>query len=282
MLSKQLKTFIIKKMRKSIQNRNVKKIIDNDSLPKNTCDEVIEYTKSISKSKEQCIESVTLTASQYPSCSSITIKLVDKLSTKLTSTFIVVEGEAKMFKNKKCENSKQDPYFLKVKLIAASPILYQLLESIYYNIRNCVRIPPSLNNISVDDLIEKTLNDGCLFINKMHGAIVEYTIPSGKPIVQLITNDIEQLCKRDKQMAKLVITPIVFYRNGNDVKVTFALKKAIIERDFSANVISITGNCERMYITDNIEDDVVKGLGILDANEEHDDDNESESSLFNV
>ncbi|ABQ43520.1 ssDNA-binding phosphoprotein [Tanapox virus] len=266
-------------MRKSIPNKMVKK--DEESKDYNTCSSVIEYTKSLSKSTEKCIESVTLSSSQYPSCSTIIINLVNSLASKMTSTYIAIEGEAKIYKNKKCE-SKSDPYFLKVKPTAASPMLYQLLDNIYSNIRDNKKIPSSLCNLSVGNIEEKTFNKECIYINKMNGAIIEYTVQGGKSTVQSIADEMEKLSKRDRQIAKVIIVPIVFYRNGNSTKVTFALKKLIIERDFSANVININGKSERVSMAETSEEEIGKGLGIIEDVDDEATDDEAESTLFNV
>ncbi|AAR07401.1 45L [Yaba monkey tumor virus] len=253
---------------------------DEENKDYNTCSGIVEYTKSLSKSTERCIESVTLTSSQYPSCSNIIINLVSSLASKMTSTYVAIEGEAKIYKNKKCE-SKLDPYFLKIKPTAASPMLYQLLENIYGNIRDNKKIPSCLCNLSVENIEEKTFNKECIYINKMSGAIIEYTVQGGRSTVQSIFDEMEKLSKRDRQMAKVIIVPIVFYRNGNLTKITFALKKLIIERDFSANVININGKTERVSMAETSEEEIGRGLGITeDIDDAIDDD--AESTLFNV
>ncbi|ABI99208.1 DNA-binding phosphoprotein [Deerpox virus W-848-83] len=272
-------------MRKAVAQKPVKKeTTNNEESNLNTCNGIIEFMKSISKSTEKCIENVMLSASQYPSCSSITINLVESLASKLTSTYISLEGESKIYKNKKSDCRSMDPYFLKIRLTAASPIMYQLLECIYGNIRDGKKIPASLSNISsIQDLEEKTLNKGSLYINKMNGALVEYKVPGGKSIVQSVTEELENLSKRDKQISKIIVAPIVFYRSGNSVKVTFALKKIIIARDFSATVIDIDGKSEKVSMAETCEEDIARGLGLVDiVNDECIEEDETDSSLFNV
>ncbi|AAL69780.1 SPV041 putative DNA-binding phosphoprotein [Swinepox virus] len=278
----------ILKMRKSgIQKQPVPKkdYVQTDNNKKQqitTCSEVVEYLKSLSKSNEKCIENVILTPSQYPSCSSITINLTDYLSSKMTSTYIALEGESKIYKNKKNESRSLDQYFLKIRLTAASPIMYQLLDCIYSNIRDNKHIPPSLSNISISDLEEKTLNKGCLFINKMGGAIIEYKIPGSKSITKSISEELENLTKRDKQISKIIVIPIVCYRNANSIKVTFALKKFIIDKEFSTNVIDVDGKHEKMSMNETCEEDVARGLGIIDLEDECIEEDDVDTSLFNV
>ncbi|QHR82584.1 DNA binding phosphoprotein [Brazilian porcupinepox virus 1] len=245
----------------------------------NTCTGVVEYLKSISRSSEKYIDNVVLIQSQYPACSSIIINLVESLSSKMTSTYISIEGEGKFYKNKKTDVRLNDPYFLKIKPTAVSPLFYQLLENIYNNIRDGKRIPSSLQNINISDIEEKTLNKGSLYINKLGSAIVEYLSVNGKSTLQSISDELENLSKRDKQIVKIIVVPIIFYKSGNVVKVTFALKKLILDRNFSANVIDIDGTTERICMAENHEEDVSRGLGILEiADEECDDD--GNESLF--
>ncbi|AAK85006.1 putative DNA-binding phosphoprotein [Lumpy skin disease virus] len=276
-------------MRKSIQKSVVVKketpgmSTQSDEKKYSKCHEVIEYLKTLSKSKEKCVESVILSQSQYPSCSSIMINLTEALSSKMTSTYIAVEGEAKIYKNKK-DVKLGEQYFLKIKLSATSPILYQLLENIYTNIKEGKKVPPSLVNISINDLDEKTLNKGCLYINKMNGAIIEYKVPGNRSIVQSMIEELESLSKRDKQMAKAIIVPIVLYKNSETIKVTFALKKLIMERDFSANIVDVDGKSEKFSMAEVSEEDSVRGLGVIELEDEclEEDDNNPTSTLFNV
>ncbi|APG58258.1 protein I3 [BeAn 58058 virus] len=267
-------------MRKSIVNKtsvNIKQDNKNDEKKLNTCLGVVEHLKAISKSTEKCIENVMLIQSQYPTCSTIVINLVDALNNKMTSTYISIEGEGKFYKNKKIDIRSGDPYFLNIKPNAASPLLYQLLENIYINIRDNKRIPHSLQNINIDDIEEKTLNKGSIYINKLAGAVVEYININGKSTILSVNDELDNLTKRDKQIMKLIVVPIIFYKNGNTAKVTFGLKKLIIDKNFSANIINVDGTTERVCMTDNFEDDI-RGLGIMEKDDDAEDDDTQ--SLF--
>ncbi|AST09465.1 ssDNA-binding phosphoprotein [NY_014 poxvirus] len=268
-------------MSKVVKKRDVKCVSSSSSDDSQTCASVIEFAKSISKSDIKCINYVVLNPSQYPSCSTISINLVDSLSDKMTSSYIMIEGESKIYKTK----GKDDDYFLKVKVTASSPMLYQLLEAIYTNIRDKERIPNSLNNLSVDNITEKTFKDGCIYINRIEGAVVEYVSNTSQIIVKSIDRvELESLSKREKQLARLVITPIVFYRAGSETKVTFALKKIIMERDIVAKVITISGDCERVSMTENTDEDIVRNLGIMNTEEEEDEeeDDDGKDPLFKL
>ncbi|WAH71007.1 ssDNA-binding phosphoprotein [Eptesipox virus] len=258
---------------------SVNKKTDNENKT-NTCASVIEFTKSLCKSTNKYIDSVTLIASQYPTCSNINIKLTNDLSSRMTSTFIVVEGETKIYKKK--NDAKSDPFFVRIKPNAMSPLMYQMLEHIYSNIREGVRVPPNLANLQISEFVEKTFVGDYMYINKLGGAVVEYTSPGSKSITMSITDELEQLSKRDRQMARIIITPIVFYKNGLDVKVTFALKKLIIEREFSANVIDVDGSSGKVSMSESGEEDIVRGLGLMDTCDDVCDEDNVETSLFNV
>ncbi|AOP31761.1 ssdna-binding phosphoprotein [Volepox virus] len=253
--------------------------VSNDDLQ--TCMGVIEYAKSISKSNAKCIEYVTLNSSQYANCSSISIKLTDSLASQMTSTFIMMEGETKLYKNKS-KQDRGDAYFLKIKVTAASPMLYQLLEAVYGNIKRKERIPHSLQSLSVETIIERTFKDESIFINKLNGAMVEY-ISAGEPsILKSIEGELESLSKRERQLAKVIITPIVFYRSGTETKITFALKKLIIDREVVANVIGLSGDSERVSMTEHVEEDFARNLGLVDIDDEYDEDDNKEKPIFNV
>ncbi|QDJ95017.1 ssDNA-binding phosphoprotein [Hypsugopox virus] len=269
-------------MRKSVMQKSVVKKSDNDNKT-NTCTSVIEYAKSLCKNTNKYIDSVTLLSSQYPACSNINIKLIPELSSKMTSTFIVIEGETKIYKNTK-KDGKPDPYCLRIKPNAISPLLYQLLEHIYSNIRDGVRVPPNLANLQISDFTEKTFTGDSMYINKLNGAVVEYTSYCSKSITSAISNELEHLSTRDNQMAKIIVTPIVFYKNGTDVKVTFALKKLTIEREFSANVIDIDGSNGKVSMSETNEEDIVRGMGLMEVcdNDCNGNENDSETTLFNV
>ncbi|AGY97327.1 CPXV082 protein [Cowpox virus] len=251
----------------------------SDSLQ--TCAGVIEYAKSISKSNAKCIEYVTLNASQYANCSSISIKLTDSLSSQMTSTFIMLEGETKLYKNKS-KQDRSDGYFLKIKVTAASPMLYQLLEAVYGNIKHKERIPNSLHSLSVETITEKTFKDESIFINKLNGAMVEYVSTGESSILRSIEGELEALSKRERQLAKAIITPVVFYRSGTETKITFALKKLIIDREVVANVIGLSGDSERVSMTENVEEDLARNLGLVDIDDEYDEDSDKEKPIFNV
>ncbi|AAF14928.1 m40l [Myxoma virus] len=270
-------------MRKAVVKHVVKKQQDGEEPAHATCGGTVEFLKTLSKSTEKCIDSVTLLPSQYPACSLINIKLVESLASRMTSTYILLEGEAKIYKNKKSDCRGDNAYFLMIKPTAASPMMYQLLECVYGNIRDGKRVPPSLCGINVAELEEKTLNKGCIFVNKLSGAVVEYKINGGKSKVRLIDEELESLAKRDKQISKTILVPIVFYRNSSTSKITFALKKLIIERDFSANVVDVDGKNEKISMVESTEEDLSRGLGVMELDDcIVEEEEEVESSLFNV
>ncbi len=229
---------------------------------------------------------MTLIPSQYPSCFNINVTLTDELSSRLTSSLIVIEGEAKLFKNKNKTDvygkRDGDAYFFKIRPVATSPMFYQLMECIYSNIRDKVRIPQSLQNLNVENLEEKTLKDNCIYINKMSSAVVEYTSLGEASVTYSLSKEMDRLSSRDKQMVKAIISPVVFYRSGNESKITFSLRKITMEKEFKANVIDINGKAERVLMSESNEEDVGRGLGIVETETEDEEIEQEQETLFNI
>ncbi|ANS71134.1 ssdna-binding phosphoprotein [Pteropox virus] len=242
--------------------------------------DVVCFAKSISKSTTKCIDYVTLTQSQYPSCSNINITLTEELSAKLTSPLIMIEGDGKIYKNKSNDNFRQQNcgFFLRIRPKSASPLLYQLLEHIYTNIDQNVRIPPSLSTLQVTNIVEKTIKEDFIYVNKLSGAIVEYTSSSSceRSRQKCILDELESLALRDPQIIKVLLVPLVVYRTGNETKITFALKKIMVEKDCSITVLDINGESAKIKMSaedEEDEEDCVRKLCVVeDVNVEEDDD----------
>ncbi|QHG62605.1 DNA-binding phosphoprotein [Cetacean poxvirus 1] len=274
-------------MRKSVSKKQtIQHQNDNNNNDRITCQKAIEFLKLLSRTTQKCIEQVSLTPTQYPFSFNISIKLVSELINSFTSTLILIEGEAKLYKNKskamESFNKREtcnDAYFLKIKLLSASPMFYQLLECIYSNIRDNKRIPNSLSNLTIEDLEEKTLKDGYLFINRMTGAIIEYKSECEQSIIKPIDKEFGNLLIRDKQVATVILSPVVFYRNGTDTKVTFALRKFTISKECNIKVIGVSGESENVTMNDGNDEDVSKGLGLIC---DPDDGEDASDALFNI
>lgn len=49
-----------------------------------------------------------------------------------------------------------------------------------------------------------------------------------------------------------------------------------------ANVIGLSGDSERVSMTENVEEDLVRNLGLVDIDDEYDEDSDKEKPIFNV
>ncbi|CCD83221.1 single-stranded DNA binding protein [Squirrelpox virus] len=257
---------------------------------RHNCTSVVEHARSISKSNEKCVECVTLTQSQFPSCSNINVTLVPRLAQNLISPLIIVEGETKVFRNKsgdafnKRGGGDEPSYFIRSRLTSASPMLYQLLEAVYSNIRARIRIPQTLANLDVDAMEERTLRDGFLYLNKMQSAMLELTEAAGPARVMPLQPCLEALTTRDVQMARLVLAPTVLYRSAGDLKISFTLKKLIMARECSVKVVGLDGENVDMVMSDTRDEDVGRGLGVIGAtgDDAAGDEEGDEVALFNL
>ncbi|ASC55605.1 putative DNA-binding phosphoprotein-like protein [Seal parapoxvirus] len=246
-----------------------KKFCDNRAL---TCTEAVDFARSLATSHARAIESVTLTPSQYPSCSNINVTLVDSLASRLVAPLIMVKGEFKVHTSKKTEMQRQSSdagFFARVKLVSASQMLYQLLEAVYSNIREGVRVPPSLRTLNVDTSTDNTFKSGCIYLNRISGALVELTTDDGMPpLISPLMRDIESLTSRNAQMATLILSPVVLYRSGNESKITFALKKVTMTRECSLNVLGLDGESTSVTMSETPacfgEEQEVRGLGLVE------------------
>ncbi|WGD01204.1 DNA binding phosphoprotein [Orf virus] len=244
-----------------------------------SCTDAINFAKSLSSSQTKVIEAVTLTPSQYPSCSNINVCLVESLASKLVSPLIVVKGEFKIYMSKKTDMQRQNDsgYFARFKPVSASPLLYQLLENIYSNIKTGTRVPPSLRNFNTETAIDNTFKSGCLYLNRLTGALLEFTSDDdAQPQICPLMREIDNLATRDAQMATLILAPVVFYRSGGEGKVTFAVKKITMPRECSLTVLGLEGEqtCVRMSETQTTftEEQDVRGLGVVDPGTGFEDD----------
>nr|WQH57888.1 MAG: MC046L [Molluscum contagiosum virus] len=249
---------------------------------------VVEFARSLSPSSAKLIEHVTLTQSQYPSCANIHITLVEALASKMVSPLIVVEGESKVFRNKakaaEAFNKKgADAFFLRVRPSIASPMLYQLLECVYTNLRGGTRAPASMCLSTLDTMEERTFKNGFLYINKLQAGIVEYTGSDCAPRVVAMLRELETLAAREPQMAKVVLAPIVLYRGSGEYKVTFALKRISMESMVHATVVDASGEHVRLVMTESADDDErLAALGVMDTALELEDELADQDPLFNV
>ncbi|AIZ77283.1 putative DNA-binding phosphoprotein [Parapoxvirus red deer/HL953] len=266
-----------------------KKFCENRPL---SCTEAVEFAKSLAASQTKAVESVTLTPSQYPSCSNINVCLVDSLASRLVSPLIMVKGEFKIHANKKTDmqrNSSDSGFFARVKMVSASQMLGQMLEAIYQNIRAGTRIPQSLRSFNVENSTDNTFKNGCMYINRMNGALVEFTSDDGTPSHTCpLMREIESLSMRDAQMATLILAPVVFYRSGGEAKVTFALKKVTMTRECSLTVLGLDGESTVVGMSETpaafSDDQEVRGLGLVDCSGAaacHDDGDDVDSP-FNI
>nr|UWI48231.1 DNA-binding phosphoprotein [Pseudocowpox virus] len=247
-----------------------------------SCADAVNFAKSLSSSQTKAIETVTLTPSQYPSCSNINVGLVESLASKLVSPLIVVKGEFKIHLSKKTDMQRQNDsgYFARLKPVSASPLLYQLLDGIYTNIKNGTRIPQSLRNFNTDTSIDNTFKSGCMYLNRLTGALLEFT---GEDDTQShicpLMREIENLATRDAQMATLILAPVVFYRSGGEGKVTFAVKKITMPRECSLTVLGLEGEQTRVRMSETqptfTEEQDVRGLGVVDPSGFEDDELEA-------
>ncbi|QGN68047.1 ssDNA-binding phosphoprotein [Equine molluscum contagiosum-like virus] len=255
---------------------------------RHTCSSVVEFARSLSPNKMRMIDRVTLVQSQYPSCANINIKLVEDLSSKLVSPLIALEGEAKVFKNKAktieaFNKQGTDAYFLRVRPSVMSPMMYQLLEHIYTNLRSGNGVPPNMSVVDVDTFEERTFKSGYIYINKLSGAMVEYTSADEPARVAPMLRELDALAAREAQMAKLVVAPVVLYRGSCEVKVTFALKRVSVEKTFHATVIDATGNQVRLIMSESADDDErLRELGLVESAEEEDEEEAGPDPIFNV
>ncbi|ADC53802.1 DNA-binding phosphoprotein [Pseudocowpox virus] len=247
-----------------------------------SCADAVSFAKSLSSSQTKAIEAVTLTPSQYPSCSNINVSLVENLASRLVSPLIVLKGEFKIHQSKKTDMQRQNDsgYFARLKIVSASPLLYQLLESIYNNIKTGNRIPQSLRNFNTDNSIDNTFKAGCLYINRISGSLIEFTTDDDTPSrICPLMREIETLVSRDAQMATVIVSPVVFYRSGGEGKVTFALKKVTISRECSLTVLGLDGEQTSVRMSETpttfTEEQDVRGLGVVDPSGFEDDELEA-------
>ncbi|WZD65376.1 DNA binding phosphoprotein [Bovine papular stomatitis virus] len=236
------------------------------------CIEAVEFARSLSTSHTKAIDSVTLTPSQYPSCSNINVTLVESLASRLVAPLIMLKGEFKIHASKKTDMQRQGPdsgFFVRIKPVSASQMLYQLLEGIYTNILEGTRVPHSLRSFNVESSTDATFKNGCIYINRMSGALVEFTNDDGTPpYICPIMREIEALATRDAQMATIILSPIVLYRSGSEAKVTFALKKVTMSRECTLTVLGLDGESTSVKMSETPavfnEEQEVRGLGVVD------------------
>ncbi|AWU47090.1 ssDNA-binding phosphoprotein [Sea otter poxvirus] len=247
--------------------------------------DIISITRSLSKTTTKCISSVALTPTQYPNCFNINIALVDELATKLTSSLIMIEGEGKLYKNKSSDNFRQPNscgYFLRIKPKSSNPLLYQLLEHIYSNLDKNVRVPPSLSGLQVSTLVEKTIKDDYLYVNKIVGAILEYVSVGEKNRQRNLMDDIELLSLRDPQVMTVLLTPLVFYKSGSECKVTFALKKLTVTKECAINVLDLEGVETKIRMSTDDDDDNIDTCRQLCIVKEPNVDIDDDDDSFNI
>ncbi|WZD65897.1 putative DNA binding phosphoprotein [Bovine papular stomatitis virus] len=236
------------------------------------CIEAVEFARSLSTSQTKAIESVTLTPSQYPSCSNISVTLVESLASRLVAPLVMLKGEFKIHASKKTDMQRQGPdsgFFARIKPVSASQMLYQLLEGIYTNILEGTRVPHSLRSFNVETSTDATFKSGCIYINRLSGALVEFTHDDGAPSqICPIMREIEALASRDAQMATAILSPIVLYRAGCEAKVTFALKKVTMPRECTLTVLGLDGESTSVKMSETPaafgEEQEVRGLGVVD------------------
>ncbi|ALA62437.1 DNA-binding phosphoprotein [Turkeypox virus] len=233
-----------KKPIRSLQRRRC-----NDDSNRFTCKQAVEYAKALCTKDIKIVKSVKLSPSHYKSCSNILVVLEPEFKDKLITPFITADGEAKIYQNRNDSYNKEDSYFLKFRPTLISPILNQIMEHIY----------TGLNYLDPDNPIEeKTFKDGHLYINgnKMLGGVVEYMhggrIVGRKPL----SEDIEALSKKDPQLAKIVLVASVYYDNDTMCKISFSLKKLIMERICKTTLIDANG--EVISIVTSGDDDIVE------------------------
>ncbi|AUL80483.1 DNA-binding phosphoprotein [Vaccinia virus] len=80
-------------------------------------------------------------------------------------------------------------------------MLYQLLETVYGNIKHKERITNSLHGLPVEPITEKTFKDESIFINKLNGAMVKYVSTGESSILRSVEDELESLSKRERQLA---------------------------------------------------------------------------------
>lgn len=239
-----------------------------------SCREAVELARSLAASSAKAVECVTLTPSQYPSCSNIVVTLVDALAAKLVAPLVMVKGDFKLYQNKKSDMQRQgndSGFFVRIKPVCASQLLYQMMEAIYSNIKSGVRCPPSLRTFNVDTGVDNTFKSGYLYVNRISGALVEYTGEDGRSAVSSMAREMDSLVTRDAQMATVILSPVVFYRSGCEAKITFALKKVSLPRECSLTVLGLDGESTTVGMSETGavfgEEQEVRGLGVVAAAE---------------
>lgn len=253
---------------------------------RHTCESVVQFCRVLSKSTRKLLDSVTLVPSQYSGCAGVHLTLVESLASKMVAPLIAIEGEARVFKNKPKTadaygKSGTDVFFLRVRPCAASPMLYQMLEQIYASIREGTSVPPNMHIPALDNMEERTFKDGMLYINKLSSAMVEFTSESAPPRIMPITQELEMLATREAQSAKVVVAPVVVYRNSSEIKVTFALKRLSLPSIVRTVVVDADGDEVTLVMNEDADDDAkLHGLGLVE--EEEDEDTLPSDSLFNV
>uniref|UniRef100_A0AAU7E1F6 Protein OPG079 n=1 Tax=Rousettus bat poxvirus TaxID=3141933 RepID=A0AAU7E1F6_9POXV len=253
---------------------------------RHTCESIVSHCRALSKSSRKLLESVTLSPSPYSGCAGIHLTLVDALASKLVSPLIAMEGEAKIFKNKQKTadaygKSGYEMYFLRVRPHSASPLLYQLLEAIYTSIREGSNVPPNMHIPSLDAMEERTFKEGNIYINRIVGAVVEFTNEDAPSRIVPIVRELEALATREAQAAKLVVAPVIVYRNATEIKVTFALKRLTLPSVVRTVVVDTEGEEVTLVMNESADDDEkLGGLGLVDL--EEDEDSLHQESLFNV
>ncbi|QRY18919.1 ORF-49 [Teiidae poxvirus 1] len=203
---------------KGIQRRNA------NEESRYTCKQAIEYAKALCTNNTKMVHSVKLIPSQYKSCNTMNLVLEREYKAQSISPFILIEGDTKIYKTKNDNYSREECYFLKIRPTRISPLLYQAMEFIYCE----------LNYLEPDNPIdEKTFRDGFIYINgnKMTSAVIEYTKSNGEVICRKpLSGELETLSRKDPQKATLILLASIFYDNSSMCKISFTLKKIIMEK----------------------------------------------------
>ncbi|ATI20989.1 ssDNA-binding phosphoprotein [Western grey kangaroopox virus] len=230
----------------------------------------IEYARAMCKSTETMVRSVTLVPSQFPGCMGINMILEPALKARMVSPLIMVEGEVKIYKSKMDAYNRGGgtSFFIKVRPKFASPMLYQLIENVYRCVAAMSRGPAALSPpVDIDTVEENTFKDGHIYINKYNLGLLEYTGgPDERSVTIPIADEIENLSKKESQIARVILTPVTFYRTSGACKVTFAIKKMSMERVCKTVVVGPSGDLIEVVMTEDEESG--RRLGLLDEDDE--------------
>ncbi|WCL40038.1 DNA-binding phosphoprotein [Pigeonpox virus] len=223
----------------------------NNKASRFTCLDAVQYAKALCTKDTKIVKSVKLTPSHHNLCSNISVTLEPKYNEKLVSPFILVEGEGKIYQTRSDNFSREESFFLKIRPSVISPILHQMMECIYNDLGY---LDPE------NTMDEKTFKDGYIYINKnkMSSTIIEYT-RNNKEVTgrKTLSSEVEQLSKKDPQMVKAVLVASIFFENAVMCKISFNLKKLIMEKVCRKTLIDTNGEVISVVTSgdDDIEDE---------------------------